>query len=336
MANVRKTTQKVPRHTYFAAVESAMPPHGSSVYDLLVEAQLNRDAYDVYFDEFHGDSLSDDYTAKISTGSTTLAASNAILASGAVNAQYAGFTGGDLGWTGAQNCMMQVRAAPTSILTVKFEIGFCGVVAGDAGAVNAIDAPTWTATTDTVIFAFDTSGTCDVWQAMAYNSAAPKKRILYNTRTLTSSAATTATDTSASGWVANSLAGQAITCGTAPNQTRGIIASNTTTVATLAGGWSNGTPAATATYIISNSYDKTTAASSPTIPVAGVYNTYTVKIESTTALFYINGIQVAMIPAAVSAATVGLTPWLYAESRTANAILSVDYLQLIQSRRVTA
>jgi len=333
MANVRITTKKTPRHTYFAAVDNAMPPHGSNVYDLLVEAQLNMDAYEVWKDDFFGDQLDDKYTAKNSTGATTVAASTAILASTAGDNLYAGFTGGGLGWTGGQNCMMQVRCAPTAITENKFEIGFCGVVAGDSGAVNAIDAPTWTATTDTVIFAFDTDGTCDVWQAMAYNSAAPKKRILYNTRTSTATAATTLTDTSASGWVANSLAGQKIVAGTAPNLTVGVIASNTTTVATLAGGWSNGTPATASTYVIGN------APAGLVIPVAAQYNTYTVKIEGTTALFYINGIQVAMIPAAVSASTIGLTPWLFAQARgggTVNAILTVDYLQLIQSRRVTA
>jgi hypothetical protein len=326
------TTKKVPRSAYYRQVEGAMPPRGSGVYDLLQEAALNKDAYETFFDDFQGIILdvTNTYTAKNSTGATTVAASKAVLASTASTGLYAGFTMGGLTWTGGQNCMMQVKATPTGIAQVKFEIGFTGTVAGFAGCVNAIDDPTWTANTSSVIFAFDTDGTCDVWQAMAYSSAAPKKRILYNTRVLTASSATSATDTSASGWVANSLAGQTITCGTAPNLTRGVIASNSTTVATLAGGWSNGTPTSTATYVIAN------APAGVVVPVAGTSAVYTVKIEGTTALFYINGIQVATIPAAVAATTTGLTPWLFAESRTANAILSVDYLWCMQSRRVTA
>jgi len=48
---------------------------------------------------------------------------------------------------------------------------------------------------------------------------------------------------------------------------------------------------------------------------------------------------VAVIPAAVSAVTAGLTPWLFTQARGAGdqaAILSVDYLWCIQSREVTA
>ena len=334
MANVTTLTKKVPRHAYYRQVAAQMPPHGATLRDQILAVEINRDLYDSLFDDFLGNSLHDMYTLKEDTGGTTVATSLAILASTAADNKYAGFTGGDLSWMGGKNCMMQVRCAPTAITENKFEIGFTGLVAGNGGCVNAIDNPSWTAGEDTVIFAFDTDGTNDVWQAMAYNSTAPKKRQLYNTRTSTATAATTLTDTSATSWIANSLAGQKITCtSTGYPASVGTIASNSTTVATLAGGWSNGTPATVSTYVIGN------APAALTIPVAAQYNTYTIKIEQSTALFYINGIQVAVIPAAVSATTAGLSPWLFAQARgggTINAILNVDYLWLIQSREVTA
>jgi hypothetical protein len=239
--------------------------------------------------------------------------------------------------------MLQVRAASTYITKTKLEIGFAGLVAGNAGCVNAIDDPTWTAAEDTVIFCFDVDGSVDVWQAMAYNSAAPKKRVLYTSGTAaagTSAAHDTFTDTGAA-WVANSLAGQRVTCTLSGHPTTSaIVLSNSTTVLTipagdtdLRGGWDNGIPGDESAYVIAN------APAALAIPVAAQYNTYTIKIEGVVALFYINGIQVATIPAAVSAATVGLTPWLFAQARgdgTQAAILNVDYLWMIQSRDVTA
>lgn len=334
MANVTTLTRKVPRNTYFRTTAAALPPHGKSLFDQLIAAEVNRDLYQSHFDDFVGDSLHDMYTAKNDAGATTCATSLAILNSTAADNKYAGFTGGDLSWMGGKNCMMQVRAATTYITKTKLEIGFTGVVAGNAGCVNALDNPTWTAAEDSVLFCFDADATNDIWQVLAYNSAAPKKRQLYLTRTSTATAATTLTDTSASSWIANSLAGQKITCtSTGYEESVGVIASNTTTVATLAGGWSNGTPATASTYVIGN------APATLTVPVASQYNTYTIKIEGVVALFYINGIQVATIPAAVSATTAGLAPWLFAQARGAGdqaAILNVDYLWMIQSREVTA
>ena len=340
MANTTTKTQKVPRHGYYRQVAAQIPPHGATLRDQLLMAEVNKDAYQQLFDDFLGDSLHDMYTLKEDTGATSCAVSTAILASTAADDKYAGFTGGDLSWMGGNNCMMQVRAKTTAITENKFEIGFTGVVAGNAGAVNALDDPTWTAAEDTVIFCFDTDATVDAWQALAYNSAAPKKRVLYTAGTAaagTSAAHDTFTDTGAA-FVANSLAGQRLTCTLAGHPiTSAIVVSNTDTVITIPagdsdtrGGWDNGIPGDESAYVIAN------APAALTIPVAATYCTYTVKIEQDVALFYINGIHVATIPAAVSATTAGLAPWLYAESRTANAILTTDYLWCIQSRSVTA
>ena len=344
MANVTTLTKKVPRHAYYRQVAAQLPPHGATLRDQILAVQLNRDLYDSLFDDFLGDSLHDMYTAKNDAGATTCAASKAILTSTATDNKYAGFTGGDLSWKGGKNCMMQVKAAPTLITKGKFEIGFTGLVAGNGGCVNAIDDPTWTAAEDTVIFCFDVDGTLDVWQAMAYNSAAPKKRVLYTSGTAaagTSATRSTFTDSAATTWVANAMGGQMLTCTkTGYPTTSAKVLSNTTTVCTVAagdtltrGGWSNGIPQDESAFVIAN------ASAGLTIPVAAQYNTYTIKIEQTTALFYINGIQVAVIPAAVSATTVGLSPWLFSQARGAGdqtAILNVDYLWLIQSREVTA
>jgi hypothetical protein len=347
MANTTLLTQKVPRHAYFREAGAGIL-RGQTLFDQLLWAELNRDAYQQLFDDFDGNTITtslvdDRYTLKNDTGAVTMAAGKAVLASTASDDKYAGFTGGDLAWKGNRNCMMQVKAAPTAITKSKFEIGFTGIVAGNAGCVNAIDDPTWTAAEDTVIFCFDTDGSVDVWQAMAYNSAAPKKRVLYTSGTAaagTSAEHDTFTDTGAA-FVTNSLAGQRLTCTLAGHPvTSAVVLSNNATVLTLPagdtnlrGGWDNGIPGDESAYVIAN------APAALTIPVAAQYNTYTIKIEGTTALFYINGIQVAKIPAAVSAATVGLTPWLFAQARgdgAVNAILSVDYLWLLQSRSATA
>ena len=344
MANTTLLTRAVPRNAFFRRQAGSLPPQGNTLFDQLIAAEVNKDAYQQLFDDFQGDSLHDMYTLKEDTGGTTVATSLAILASTAADNKYAGFTGGDLSWKGNRNCMLQVRAAPTAITKNKFEIGFTGVVAGNAGCVNAIDDPSWTAAEDTVIFAFDTDGTLDVWQAMAYNSVAPKKRVLYTSGTATagtSAAHDTFTDSGATTWIANAMGGQMLTCTkTGYPITSAKVLSNTTTVCTVAagdtdtrGGWSNGIPQDESAFVIAN------APAALAIPVAAQYNTYTIKIEQDVALFYINGIQVAVIPAAVSAVTAGLTPWLFAQARgdgAVNAILNVDYLWCIQSRDVTA
>ena len=339
MANVTIKTMKTPRHAYFRQVAAAVPPHGGTIRDQLLEATINKDAYQTLFDDFHGDSLHDMYTLKEDTGATTVAASTAILASSASNDKYAGFTGGDLSWMGGKNCMFQTRCKISSaaFTETKYEFGFTGTVAGFSGCFNDIAAPTWTANTSTAIFAYDSDDTAAiVWKAGAYSSAAPKKRDLYNTGTSTAAAATTLTQATYT-WIVNAFGGLWVTAGTAPNLTRAKITTNTATVLTHTG-WSNGTPPAASAYTISNFYS-TTAASSPTLPKLNTYHTYTIKIEQLLALFYIDGVEVAKIPAAVAATTTGLTPWFFAQARGTGAVdasLTVDYLQCIQSRDVTA
>ena len=340
MANVTIKTMKTPRHAYFRQVAAAVPPHGGTIRDQLLEATINKDAYQTLFDDFHGDSLHDMYTACNSTGATTCAASTAILASTASNDKYAGFTGGDLGWFGGKNCMFQTRCkiSSTAFTETKYEFGWHGAVAGSAGLFNDIAAPSWVGTTAGVLFGYDSDDTAAiVWKAGAYSSAAPKKRDLYNTGTSTAAAATTLTQATYT-WIVNAFGGLWVTAGTAPNLTRAKITTNTATVLTHTG-WSNGTPAAASTYVISNFYEKGTASDSPTIPHLDKYHTYTIKIEQLMALFYIDGVQVAAIPAAVAATTTGLTPWFFAQARGTGAVdasLTVDYLQCIQSRDVTA
>jgi len=339
MAATTVTTQKTPRHAYFRQVAGAMPPRGATNYDLVLASVINKDAYQQHFDDFQGDSLHDMYTACNSTGATTVAASTAILASTASNDKYAGFTGGDIDWTGGQNCMMQTRfkISSAAFTETKYEIGWHGAVAGSAGLFNDIAAPSWVGTTAGVLFGYDSDDTAAiVWKAGAYNSAVPKKRDLYNTGTSTAAAATTLTQATYT-WIVNAFGGLTVTAGTAPNLTRAQILTNTATVLTHSG-WSNGTPAAASAYTISNYYS-TTAADSPTIPKLDTYHTYTIKIEQLMALYYIDGIEVARIPAAVAATTTGLTPWFFAQARGTGAVdakLTVDYLWCIQSRNVTA
>jgi len=344
MANTTLLTRAVPRNAFFRRQAGSLPPQGNTLFDQLIAAEVNKDAYQQLFDDFQGDSLHDMYTLKEDTGGTTVATSLAILNSTAADNKYAGFTGGDLSWKGNRNCMLQVRAATTYITKTKLEIGFAGLVAGNAGCVNAIDDPSWTAAEDTVIFCFDADGTLDVWQAMAYNSVAPKKRVLYTSGTATAGTSATRdtfTESGATTWIANAMGGQMLTCTkTGYPITSAKVLSNTTTVCTVAagdtttrGGWSNGIPQDESAFVIAN------APAALAIPVAAQYNTYTIKIEQDVALFYINGIQVAVIPAAVSAVTAGLTPWLFAQARGTGdqaAILNVDYLWMIQSRDVTA
>jgi hypothetical protein len=328
MAQLQK--QRIPRNLYYSNVANAIIG-GSGIQDIL--GVLNRDAVEFWFDDFQGATLDDLYTLKESTGATTVGASTAILASGvAADNDYAGFTGGGLLWTGGQNCLFQTRLkiSAAALTETKYEFGWHGAVAGSAGLFNDIDAPTWVGTTAGVLFGYDADSATDlVWQAGAYSSAAPKKRVLYDSGTATANTPTVLTQ-SAHTWVANSFVGQEVWSA----GSHATVISNTTKALTH-GRWNNGTPAATADYIISN-VTHATAADTPTIPHLDRYNTYSIKLEGVVAKYYIDGVQVAEIPAAVAATTTALTPWFFAQARgdgSENAILTVDYLLCMQSRR---
>src|SRR4030042_5307608 len=115
MANTTTLTRAVPRTAVFRRHAGSLPHRGNTLFDQLIAAEVNRDAYQQLFDDFQGDSLHDMYTLKEDTGGTTVATSLAILASTAGDDKYAGFTGGDLSWMGGKTGMMQIRAAPTEL-----------------------------------------------------------------------------------------------------------------------------------------------------------------------------------------------------------------------------
>lgn len=318
----------MPRHLYYRKAANAITS-GKGIEDVL--KTLNRDAVEYWFDDFQGNALDGQYTLKESTGATTVAASTAILASTAGDNLYAGFTGGSLNWFGNRHCLFQCRAKITSaaITETKFEMGWHGAVAGSAGLLNNIITPTWVGTTQGACFAYDADATLfPAWNACAYN-ATTSVRILYTSGTATATTPTSLTQT-AQTYVANVFTGQTIW---ASGGAHAKIVSNTTKVFTV-DRWFPATPDATTTFIISNLQDAT-ASDSLTLPHINRYNTYTVKIEDTVALFYIDGVQVAEIPAAVDAVTTGLTPWFFVQARgdgSENAILDVDYLLCMQSR----
>jgi len=319
--------QRMPRHLYYRKIANSIAT-GKGIYDVL--SSLDRDGVEYWFDDFHGNTLDGQYTGKDSTGATTVAASTAILASTASDDKYAGFTGGSINWFGNRHCLFQARAkiASAAITETKFELGWHGAVAGSAGLLNNIITPTWVGVTQGVCFAYDADATTfPVWNACAYN-AATTVRILHTTGTATATATKSLTQT-AQTYVADVFKGQTITAGGA----HATVQSNTTKVFTV-DRWIPSCPPATSTFVVSNSYN-TTAANSPTVPKINEYHTYTIKIEGVVALYYIDGVQVAEIPAAVNAVTTGLTPWLFAQARgdgSENAILSVDYLLCMQSR----
>lgn len=114
-------------------------------------------------DEFQSDTLHGGYQ---STASGAGAVAAAVL-TGAVNGQIRLTTGTDNGgrsdlslglhYRGDQGCAIAVRVASDVISSYKLEVGFTDVISGtDAGAVNVLATPTWTAT-DAVVWAIDTN-----------------------------------------------------------------------------------------------------------------------------------------------------------------------------------
>ena len=327
MAATTVTTQRTPRHAYFRQVGQSRSPRGNSLYDLLLQSVINKDAYQVFFDDFHGDALQDLYTAKTGGTSTiAVAASNFAVTTTASDTKYYAIAS-DLGYSGGQNAMIQARMCTSDITDGYIEFGFMDTIAGVAEVINNSDTPTFTTCTNAVLLSFDPdcAATAKNWNAYA-EVATVKKRSLYGSEAADAAntfTATTVTDTGTP-WVASQIVGQTIHVG----NNDFLVTANTTTVAT--GTWiRGGVPAAGTAY--------TWGYSPAAVPVNSTYVTLTVKLEGTVALFYINGVEVAKIPAAVTATTTKLCPWwLYAAHTATGSIGYLDYLWTIQSRNVTA
>jgi len=141
-----------------------------------------------WWDDFLGDTVRGDATspgvyeivtgvdgainilADQATGVAELRASNG---NGADN-EYGGLSLPELAWTGSRNAVMAARIAIDAITTVKVEVGFTDVTT-DAGAVNALATPTFTAN-DAVVWVFDVDDT-SYWQCAGTQAGTPATKI---------------------------------------------------------------------------------------------------------------------------------------------------------------
>lgn len=136
------------------------------LYDML--ALHTRDMV-VWEDDFLGDALHSGYATNTSgTGAVAAAiASNALggatqLVTGTDDNGYSTLYLGSENFTADQDAIVVARVKMSAITTVKVEVGFIDDGTA-AGAINALDTPTATAT-DAVCAIFDTDATEDNWQ----------------------------------------------------------------------------------------------------------------------------------------------------------------------------
>jgi len=142
--------------------EEYLRKHYSNVQTLSDFLELFSMDVATWEDDFMGDVIHGMYQSSISgAGATNFAAEAGVvngvarLTSGTADDGRSDFSLG-LHFRGDQNCVMACRFQLSAITTVKLEVGFTDVVSGtDAGAVNVLTTPSFTAT-DCAVWCIDT------------------------------------------------------------------------------------------------------------------------------------------------------------------------------------
>lgn len=155
---------------------------------LLPWMERNTFDYVTWWDDFLGDTMRGDATAPGTYETVTgvdgaidiladqlngVAELRASDGNGADN-EYGGASLPELGFSGDLNAVMAARIHLDAITTVKVEVGFTDVTT-DAGAVNALATPTFTAT-DCALWILDTDDTA-YWQCAGCKDGTPATKI---------------------------------------------------------------------------------------------------------------------------------------------------------------
>jgi hypothetical protein len=345
LAQIQKI--KIPRHFYTNQVANAIRS-GSGIQDYL--GLLNKDGVEEVFDDFHGDSVGHKFAEVTGTGTATYAASKAVLTTTAADHKTTGLMG-NAGWTAGQGCVLETRFAVDRLVN-KIFLGWVNAEGGgDEGVLNNSLTPSFRTATSVIGLGYDYDDTSTLKGFAAYSAcsthydgstpAATRVSLVgYGAANGSNHAAATTYTVNGTPLLASQLIGQIITVPATASTTvptrRFMVHSNTTSVATghwmgngfkspddLSYRWGNG-PITTGTPTLNLA-----------VPVAAEYHTYTVKLDpALVAYFYIDGIEMCRLDAAVTASTTSLLPVIECTSRDGTAsIMSVDYIRAVQSRR---
>lgn len=135
-----------------------------------------------HFDDFVGDTVIDKYEvvtgvdgaiAILADQPNGIAELSASVGNGADN-EYAGFSLPELAFTSDRNAIMAVRFNIDAITMIKVEVGFTDVTT-DAGAVNVLATPSFTAT-DAALWVYDRDDTA-FWQAVGVQNGIAATKI---------------------------------------------------------------------------------------------------------------------------------------------------------------
>jgi len=323
---------------------------GSGIQDYL--NLLNKDGVEELFDDFDGDLLKDEWAETTGTGAASVAGGLCALATTASDAKGTGLIG-DARWSADKGCMVEARFAVDQ-LDCKIEFGWVNAEGtAELGVVNDADAGTIQTATEVAVFVYDihaTAATLASWHTVGAKSAGVVRN-LYGAQaaSATNDATTTTYTVAGTPFAASALIGQrlwvpAYAAGTRregqysmlPVSNTTSVITGTTTVSGAKGAWEGGRqPPDNLGYGWGN-IDLALG-----VPVAATYHTFTVKLQPSyvaaevpEALFLIDGVLAARMPGAVTATTTALCPYIQVAARSATeAILSVDYIRAIQSRR---
>ena len=344
---------KTPRQMYSPRVEAKLRS-GSGIQDIL--AVLNKDGVEELFDDFHGNSVGHKFFEVTGTGTATYAVSKAVLTTTAADRKTTGLTS-NTGWTAGQGCMVQARFMCTRTDN-KIFFGFANAEGGaDEGVLNNYDTPSFRTATNVIGFGYADADDETEYVLPAY-SAFSATSTIYDGSTPAATKITLAGYAGAHGtndvstvtlpndtytvantpFVASQLVGQILHVPALPAanviQRHMMIHANTTSVIT--GHWmDNGLPPNQNQSYSWGNGPLTTSLLGLAIPVASEYHTFTVKLTpALEAHFYIDGLEMCVLPNAVTASTTSLLPIIECTSSSSTAsVLTVDYIQVLQSRR---